>query len=88
MMSTIGVRELKQQTSKILRRVREKGETIEITYHGETIAHLVPAVPAAPSPQTMVAVLTDLNQLKAEISAGWPEGVTALDATNDVRRDL
>lgn len=88
MMSTIGVRELKQQTSKILRRVREKGETIEITYHGETIAHLVPAVPPAPSPETMAAVLTDLNQLKAEISADWPKGVSALDAVNDVRRDL
>jgi prevent-host-death family protein len=37
-MTTAGIRELKQNTSKILRRVREEGETIEITYHGETVA--------------------------------------------------
>ncbi len=48
-MVTIGIRELKQQTSKILRRVREDGETIEITYHGETVARLVPVNPPTPS---------------------------------------
>ena len=40
-MTTIGVRELRQHTSKILRRVREEGETVEITYHGEVIARLI-----------------------------------------------
>lgn len=33
-MVTVGVRELKQETSQILRRVREEGEIVEITYHG------------------------------------------------------
>lgn len=74
MSTSVGVRELKQQTSKILRRVRERGETIEITYHGKTIAYLAPAAPAAPSAESINAVLTDLNQLKAEISAGVHAG--------------
>lgn len=87
-MITVGIRELKQQTSKILRRVREEGEIIEITYHGEIIARLVPATPPAPPTEEMAAILVDLDQLSAEISADWPESVSALDAVNDVRREL
>lgn len=87
-MVTIGIRELKQQTSKILRRVREDGETIEITYHGETVARLVPVNPPQPSDEEIAAVLADLEELSAEISAKWPEGVSTLDAIHDVRRDL
>lgn len=87
-MSTVGVRELKQETSKILRRVREEGETIEITYHGEVVARLVPVSPPEPPDEKIAAVLADLDALSAEISAKWPEGVSALDAVHDVRRDL
>ena len=42
-MVTVSVSELKRQTNKILRRVREKGETVEITYRGKMVARLVPA---------------------------------------------
>ena len=35
----------------------------------------------------MTAVLSELDQLSAEISARWPEGVSAVDAVNDVRRE-
>lgn len=87
-MITVGIRELKQQTSKILRHVREEGKTIDITYHGEVVARLVPVHPAAPTVENMAAVLTDLEQLATEISAQWPEGVSALQAVQDVRRDL
>lgn len=87
-MSTVGVRELKQETSKILRRVREEGETIEITYHGEVVARLVPVSPPEPTDDKIAAVLADLDALSAEISAKWPEGVSALEAVQDVRRDL
>ncbi|MFQ5419299.1 MAG: type II toxin-antitoxin system Phd/YefM family antitoxin [Anaerolineae bacterium] len=87
-MVTVGVRELKQQTSKILRRVREDGETIGITYRGETIARLVPVNPPAPSTEDIAAVWADLDQLTAEISAKWPEGVSAVDAIREVRREL
>jgi len=87
-MLTVGVRELKQDTSKILKRVREDGETIEITYHGEVVARLVPVTPPQPSDDEIAAVLADLETLSAEISAKWPEGVSALDAIHDVRREL
>ena len=87
-MLTGGVRELKQETSKILRRVREKGETIAIPYHGEVVARLVPVAPPEPTDEEIAAILTNLEALSAEISAKWPEGVSALDAINDVRREL
>jgi prevent-host-death family protein len=87
-MITVGIRELKQQTSKILRRVREEGEIIEITYHGEVIARLVPVNPPAPSNEEMSATWADLDQLTAEISAKWPEGVSAVEAVREGRRDL
>lgn len=87
-MVTVGVRELKQQTSKILRRVREEGETIQITYRGELIARLVPVNPPTPSAEEMSAIWADLDELTAEISAKWPEGVSAVEAVREVRRDL
>jgi prevent-host-death family protein len=88
MMVTVGVRQLKQETSKILRRVREEGEIIEITYHGEVIARLVPVAPPQPSDEEIAAVLADLEALSAEISAKWPEGVSAVEAIREVRREL
>ncbi len=41
-MSSVGVRDLKEHTSEIVRRVREDGETIDITYRGEIVATIVP----------------------------------------------
>jgi len=40
-MTSIGIRELRQNASKYLRRVKD-GETIEITDHGTPVARLVP----------------------------------------------
>ncbi len=45
-MTTIGVQELHEDTSAILRRVREQGETLDVTDQGEVVARLVPIAPA------------------------------------------
>ena len=42
---SVGVRELRQDASAILRRVKD-GETIEITEHGKPIAHIGPIKPS------------------------------------------
>jgi prevent-host-death family protein len=86
-MVSIGIQELRQKTSKILRLVQEKGEIIEITSHGKTIARLVPVNPPFPQDETS-EIWPNLDQLTAEISAKWPEGVSAVDAIRDVRREL
>jgi hypothetical protein len=44
--STGVVRELKDQTSRILRRVRDRGEEIQVTYRGRTMKTPSPRKPA------------------------------------------
>jgi prevent-host-death family protein len=45
-MERIGVRELRQQASRYLARVRN-GETFEITENGKPVAQLIPAQPSS-----------------------------------------
>ena len=87
-MLSVGIRELKEQTSQILRRVREDGEEIQVTYHGRVVARLVPASAPQPGPTDLSAVWTNLDRLAAEIGARWPSGVTAADAVSEGRREL
>src|SRR5215211_3187951 len=47
-MTSVGVRELKDHTSEIIRRVRDDGETIDITYRGEVVATIQPKRPLDP----------------------------------------
>jgi prevent-host-death family protein len=87
-MMSIGVRELKAHISEILRRVQEEGEVVEVTNHGQVVARLVPVHYGRPVDRNENGAWTRLNELISEIGANWPEGVTAQDAINDVRRDL
>jgi antitoxin (DNA-binding transcriptional repressor) of toxin-antitoxin stability system len=91
-MRSVGVRELKEHTSEILRQLRESGEMVDITYRGRVIARLVPVGQPQVEMPVDKAKLREFwarwDELSAEISAGWPEGVSAEDAINDVRRDL
>lgn len=87
-MKSIGVRELKANISEILREVEEAGEVIEVTRHGQIVARLVPGSWTVPANRDANGAWSDLNAVAAEISALWPEGVSAAEAINDVRRDL
>ena len=87
-MKTFDVVELAERIYEVLRMV-EDSETIEITNHGEVIAHLVPAAgPQSLAKLTKRDVWADLERLAPEISAHWPAEVNAVDAVRDVRRDL
>lgn len=46
MSNPVGIRELRQQTSRVLKRV-VAGEVVEITEHGHPIARIVPLRPSA-----------------------------------------
>ncbi len=87
-MHTIDAQELQDQTLEILRRVREQGETVEVSYLGEIVARLVPVASsqqlhAEPEPE-----LASLESLRAEIASKWPVGLSAVEAVREVRRDL
>jgi prevent-host-death family protein len=85
-MRSVGVRELKDQTSRILRRVRDRGEEIQVTYRGRTIARLIPASRRTRGGKTRAAVWSDLDRLAVEIGARWPRGRSAVGAVREGRR--
>ncbi len=92
-MKTLGVRELKERISEILHQIQETGETIQVTRRGEIIALLMPVRRAEhrlqpPGEQPGGAIWTDFDRLAAELGVHWPEGVSAVDAVRDVRREL
>ena len=85
-MAAVGARELKERTSAVLRRVRERGEEIEVTLHGRVVARLVPARPEARPNARRRAAWSDLDRLAREIGARWPKGVSATRAVHEGRR--
>jgi prevent-host-death family protein len=87
-MGAIGVRELKEHTSQVLRRVRQRGEEIDVTHHGRVIARLVPVQRERPRPRASGAAWSSLDQLAREIGAHWPKGHSAAKAVRDERRKL
>jgi prevent-host-death family protein len=84
-MVTVGVRELKQQTSELIRLVRETGKQVQVTYHGKVVALLVPVESAAGGDSEKHA-WDELDSLAAEIGARWPKGVSAAQAVSETRR--
>ena len=83
-MITVGIRELKQRTSELVRMVREEGSEIKITYRGEVVALLIP-VNRQTSPEEDQAWV-EIDHLAAEIGARWPKGVSAMEAIAEDRR--
>jgi prevent-host-death family protein len=81
-MITVGIRELKQQASELVRIVRETGEEVQVTYHGEVVALLIPVKPAKNSEKAWAK----LDNLAVEIGARWPKGVSAAEALTEARR--
>jgi prevent-host-death family protein len=87
-MRSIGVRELKAHTSRVLREVREYGEPVEVTVRGRAVARLVPVGVGGPSIDETSAVWADLDELAAQIGARWPSDTSAAEAVHEDRREL
>ncbi len=89
-MPYVSVRELKGQLSRVLREVREEREEYLVTYRGRVVARISPVVPPEEqvNEERVRKVMRDLDRLAAEIGRKWPEGVSAVDAVREARRDL
>ncbi len=87
-MQSIGVRDLKERTSEILRQVREKGTGFEITYHGRVVARLSAVTEPAEAARDPEAFWQNWDRLSEAIGAHWSDGVTAVEAVREGRRDL
>jgi len=87
-MREVGIRELKEKTSKILREVSDRRETIAITSRGKLIARLVPVVDKEAVLEESLKVLKEMDELAKEIGKYWPKGVSAVEAVREQRRDF
>ena len=73
-MTSVGIRELRQRASELLRRV-EAGETIEVTDRGRPVAILAPVPASGPLERLRAAgditgVAADLDDLPAPLPLG------------------
>ena len=86
-MRSVGVREFKRDASRILRRVREEGESFNITYHGRVIARLVPVKDAEAKLREFDEFMAEWNALTAD-DPERPIGNYALEAIHESRGRL
>ena len=82
-MITVGIRELKQRASELIRLVRQDGQQVQITYRGEVVALLVPV--ERPDQTTNKDAWTSLDVLAAEIGVHWPVEVSSVEAVAEGR---
>jgi prevent-host-death family protein len=87
-MREVGVRELKQHASEVLRRLQEDRETVAITRRGRVIARLVPVEEPEERHAEASRVWADMDGLAQEVGARWPVGVGAAEAVSEQRREL
>jgi prevent-host-death family protein len=81
-MVQIGIRDLKNRASQILRAVREGQAEYVITYRGQPVARLVPVA----GPEDGERAWQELERLSQEISAHWRSDQSALELLAQVRR--
>jgi prevent-host-death family protein len=87
-MISVGVRELREDLSKLLQRVQEDGEVIEITVRGEPVARVIP-IKRQPAPSEELAKrFSDLDELIAKISERTKDKIGAVETIREMRRDL
>jgi prevent-host-death family protein len=92
-MSLIGVRELREQASEVIRHVREDHAEYVVTYQGRPVAILLP-LDVDRAEEQMVqagknAVLSAwgrYERLASEIRAAWPPEVNTQEVVDDIRR--
>ena len=87
-MNEVGITELKTRTSEIIRRVRLANETFVITHRGQPVAKLGPVQDKEEQLARDLSILEEMDRIAEEVTKHWPEGVSAVDAVREVRREL
>ena len=92
-MPLIGVRELKEQTSEVIRRVREERTEYVITYKGKPVAVLLPLDTARAEEAMVQSAKTaaisgweEYERLTQELRDSWPEGLSTQEVIDAIRR--
>ncbi len=94
-MARVGVRELKNQATEIIRNVRENQAEYLVTYRGRPVAVLLPvdeawlATEARRAAETVTPsddVWAELEALREEIDQSWQSEKTAVELVSEQRR--
>ena len=92
-MPTIGVRELRERTTEVLRQIREKQAEYIITYQGRPVALLLPinteSVEAAmvqASRRSIAGGWETYARLAEQVRQEWPAELKTQDLVDEIRR--
>lgn len=94
-MPRVGVRDLKNRTTEIIRNVRENRVEYVVTYRGRPVAVLLPVSEDWPEAETQRAVegarpsedvWAELEALRREIGENWQSDKTAVELVSEQRR--
>lgn len=89
----LGVRELRERASEIIRGVREEGAEYVVTYRGRPVAVILPLDAAraeaeivAGSKRAVLSGWEEYQRLAADIRRVWPADAPAEDVIDEIRR--
>ncbi len=85
-MRSVGVRELKEHTSEVLREVGKGGQEIQVTSRGKVVARLLPPVEPRDLQDDFDVIWADMDRLAEEIGRQWPADVSGVEALGEDRR--
>lgn len=92
-MSLIGVRELREKTSEVIRRMREERAEYVVTYQGRPVAAILPldteraeAEMVEAGKKAVLGSWKRYERLAEEIRHAWPTDLSTQDVIDAVRR--
>jgi len=92
-MSLIGVRELREQTSEVIRRVRQDRAEYVVTYQGRPVAIILPLDAGRAekemvqaSKEAMLGSWERYERLAEELRRAWPTDLSTQDVIDSIRR--
>ncbi|MBN1584445.1 MAG: type II toxin-antitoxin system Phd/YefM family antitoxin [Anaerolineae bacterium] len=92
-MSLIGVRELRERASEVIRQVREEHAEYVITYQGRPVAIILPLDTDRAEAEMVQAGKKAIHRngeryekIANEIRAAWPANLSTQDLLDDIRR--
>ena len=92
-MPLIGVRELRERTSEVIRQVREDRAEYVVTYQGRPVAIILPldtrraeAEMVRASKNAIIGNWERYERLAEETRRAWPSGLSTQDLIDAVRR--
>ncbi len=92
-MPRVGIRELKNDASEIIRAVREERTEYIVTYRGEPVAMIVPVAERIDETGVLIerpdaGFWEELANLRKELEANWKSEKTAVELIEEQRREL